>query len=96
MALVDADAAGVTVQTLHGLAMRLTGTSYAVAIERGEQLDFDAVIRQATRQLTAAGKATARAPKRASAPPSCATACSRACASCWSTNTRTSTASTTS
>ena len=56
-ALVDADAAGVTVQTLHGLAMRLTGTSYAVAIERGEQLDFDAVIRQATRQLTAAGKA---------------------------------------
>ena len=39
------------------LAMRLTGTSYAVAIERGEQLDFDAVIRRATRQLTAAGKA---------------------------------------
>jgi ATP-dependent DNA helicase RecQ len=36
------------VQTLHGLAMRLTGTSYAVAIERGETLDFDAVIRQAT------------------------------------------------
>ena len=56
-ALVDADAAGVTVQTLHGLAMRLTGTNYAVAIERGEQLDFDAVIRRATRQLTAAGQA---------------------------------------
>jgi ATP-dependent DNA helicase RecQ len=40
-----ADAAGVTVQTLHGLAMRLTGTSYAVALERGEAVDFGAVIR---------------------------------------------------
>jgi ATP-dependent DNA helicase RecQ len=50
-ALAGPDAAGVTVQTLHGLAMRLTGTSYAVAIERGETLDFDAVIRQATAYL---------------------------------------------
>jgi ATP-dependent DNA helicase RecQ len=40
-----ADAAGVTVQTLHSLAMRLTGTSYAVALERGEVVDFGAVIR---------------------------------------------------
>jgi ATP-dependent DNA helicase RecQ len=39
-ALVGPDAAGVTVQTLHGLAMRLTGTSYAVALERGEVVDF--------------------------------------------------------
>lgn len=53
-ALVGTDAAGVAVQTLHGLAMRLTGTSYAVAIERGEALDFGEVIRQATRRLRAA------------------------------------------
>ncbi|RKT38000.1 RecQ family ATP-dependent DNA helicase [Thiocapsa rosea] len=50
-ALAGPDAAGVTVQTLHGLAMRLTGTSYAVAIERGDTLDFGAVIRQATADL---------------------------------------------
>lgn len=53
-ALVGADAAGVSVQTLHGLAMRLTGTSYAVAIERGDAVDFGEVIRRATRQLRAA------------------------------------------
>jgi len=50
-ALVGADAAGVSVQTLHGLAMRLTGTSYAVAAERGETIDFSAVIKAATVQL---------------------------------------------
>lgn len=50
-ALVGADAAGVTVQTLHSLAMRLTGTSVAVAIERGESFDFAAVIKTATAQL---------------------------------------------
>lgn len=50
-ALVGADAAGVTVQTLHGLAMRLTGTSFAVAMERGEKIRFDDVIRDATRRL---------------------------------------------
>jgi ATP-dependent DNA helicase RecQ len=49
--LVGADAAGVSVQTLHGLAMRLTGTSYAVAIERGENINFNAVIKIATEQL---------------------------------------------
>ena len=54
LALVGADAGGVVVQTLHGLAMRLTGTSYAVALERGETLNFSEVIRQATRQLRAA------------------------------------------
>jgi ATP-dependent DNA helicase RecQ len=53
-ALVGADAAGVTVQTLHGLAMRLTGTSYAVAQERGESVDFGAVIREAAQRLRAA------------------------------------------
>lgn len=50
-ALVGPDAAGVSVQTLHGLAMRLTGTSYAVAMERGETIDFDSVIKMATAQL---------------------------------------------
>lgn len=49
--LVGSDAAGVTIQTLHGLAMRLTGTSYAVAAERGEKVDFSAVIKAATAQL---------------------------------------------
>ena len=46
--LVGQDAAGVAVQTLHGLAMRLTGTSYAVALEQGESINFSAVIRHAT------------------------------------------------
>ncbi|AMK77544.1 MULTISPECIES: RecQ family ATP-dependent DNA helicase [Methylomonas] len=50
-ALIGADAAGVTVQTLHGLAMRLTGTSYAVAAEHGETVDFSAVIKNATALL---------------------------------------------
>lgn len=52
-ALVGADSAGVTVLTLHGLAMRLTGTSYAVALERGEAVDFGEVIRKATQLLRA-------------------------------------------
>ena len=55
-ALVGADAAGVVVQTLHGLAMRLTGTSYAVAAERGDSLDFDSVIRSAAALLQSAGQ----------------------------------------
>ncbi|PKD41280.1 RecQ family ATP-dependent DNA helicase [Methylomonas sp. Kb3] len=50
-ALIGADAAGVTVQTLHSLAMRLTGTSYAVAAEHGEQVDFKAVFKSATALL---------------------------------------------
>ena len=49
--LVGQDAAGVAVQTLHSLAMRLTGTSYAVAMEQGENVDFSDVIRQATTYL---------------------------------------------
>lgn len=49
--LIGADAAGVTVQTLHSLAMRLTGTSYAVAAEHGEQVDFKAVFKSATALL---------------------------------------------
>ncbi len=50
-ALVGPDAGGVTVQTIHGLAMRLTGTSYAVATERGEAVEFDVVVKQATALL---------------------------------------------
>jgi ATP-dependent DNA helicase RecQ len=49
--LVGPDAAGVNVQTLHGLALRLTGTSYAVAVERGETIHFDSVIKTATEML---------------------------------------------
>lgn len=49
--LVGMDAAGVAIQTLHSLAMRLTGTSYAVALEREENIDFGHVIRQATKRL---------------------------------------------
>lgn len=49
--LVGPDAGGVAVQTLHGLAMRLTGTSYAVAVERGESIEFDSVIKAATERL---------------------------------------------
>ncbi len=50
-ALIGSDAGGVAVQTLHSLAMRLTGTSYAVAIERGEKIDFGAVLKKAAKQL---------------------------------------------
>ncbi|MDR0673277.1 MAG: RecQ family ATP-dependent DNA helicase [Zoogloeaceae bacterium] len=49
--LVDNDAAGVSVQTLHGFALRLTGTSYAAAAERGEEIKFEAVIQTATEML---------------------------------------------
>ncbi len=50
-ALAGADASGVTVQTLHTLALRLTGTSCAVAAERGEAVDFNAVIKNAAANL---------------------------------------------
>ena len=57
--LVGPDAAGVTVQTLHSLAMRLTGTSYAVALARGEeQINFNDVIHQATALLRQASSPT--------------------------------------
>lgn len=49
--LVGPDSAGVTVQTLHGLAMRLTGTSYSVAVEHGESINFGSVIKDATAYL---------------------------------------------
>jgi ATP-dependent DNA helicase RecQ len=51
--LIGSDAIGVTVLTYHGLAMRLTGTSFAdrLAREGDEGIDFDALIDQAIRLL---------------------------------------------
>jgi len=49
--LVGADARGVQVQTYHGLAMRLTGHSYAARAEDGGELSLDAVIPEAVRLL---------------------------------------------
>ena len=51
--MVGSDAIGVTVLTYHGLAMRLTGTSFAdrLAREGDEGIDFDALIDQAIRLL---------------------------------------------
>ena len=56
VALVGNDARGVTVLTYHGLAMRLTGTSFATLAERrdGENpraVDFSALITDALRLL---------------------------------------------
>lgn len=53
--LVGSDARGVTVQTYHGLAMRLTGTSLAGMVSRnpdGEAIDFESLIDGAIRLLT--------------------------------------------
>ena len=51
--LVGSDAIGVTVLTYHGLAMRLSGTSFAdrLAQEGDEGIDFDVLIDQAIRLL---------------------------------------------
>lgn len=50
-ALVDADARGVTIQTYHGFAMRLTGASFAEGAARGDaangQADFEGLIQSA-------------------------------------------------
>jgi len=51
--LVGSDAIGVTVLTYHGLAMRLSGTSFAdrLAQDGDEGIDFDVLIDQAIRLL---------------------------------------------
>jgi ATP-dependent DNA helicase RecQ len=51
--LVGSDAIGVTVLTYHGLAMRLTGTSFTdrLVLEGDEGIDFDVLIDQAIRLL---------------------------------------------
>ncbi|MBN2684174.1 MAG: RecQ family ATP-dependent DNA helicase, partial [Pontiellaceae bacterium] len=50
--LVGKDATRVTVQTYHGLAMRLIGASFAARLEdKGEMLDLDAIIPEATKML---------------------------------------------
>lgn len=52
--LVGEDARGVTVLTYHGLAMRLTGTSFATLLEGGERKapNFDELIPAAVELLT--------------------------------------------
>jgi ATP-dependent DNA helicase RecQ len=51
-ALVGAEAGGVTVQTYHGLALRILGRSCAsLAAPASGELDFDAMIREATAVL---------------------------------------------
>lgn len=50
--LVGDDAKGVTVQTYHGLAMTLTGTSFKELLEhKQETVDFDSFIHEAVRLL---------------------------------------------
>ena len=57
--LIDDDARGVTVQTYHGLALRLTGRSLAGALQRGhETLEFDGLLEEALRILRPGGDAT--------------------------------------
>ncbi|MDP2793726.1 MAG: RecQ family ATP-dependent DNA helicase [Sulfurisoma sp.] len=48
--LIDSDAFGVAAHTYHGLAMRLTGASFA-ARENDAPIDFDALLADATRLL---------------------------------------------
>lgn len=52
-ALIGADAGGITVKTYHGLAMILTGTSFAEMAEKGREgnLQFDELIRDAVKLL---------------------------------------------
>jgi ATP-dependent DNA helicase RecQ len=49
--LVGDDARGVTVLTYHGLAMRMLGLSYSAQATRGRDMDFDALITDATKLL---------------------------------------------
>lgn len=49
--LVGDDARGVTVSTYHGLAMRLLGYSFSARANAGRDIDFDAVITDATKLL---------------------------------------------
>lgn len=50
--LVGKDASFITVQTYHGLAMRLIGASFASRLEAdGEELDFNSMIPEATKML---------------------------------------------
>jgi len=50
--LVGKEAARVTVQTYHGLAMRLIGASFAARLDgKGEMLDLNAMIPDATKML---------------------------------------------
>ena len=55
--LIGHDAYGVTVLTYHALALRLTGTSLAVLVEAGGEVNFDGILNQAIALLE--GKAEA-------------------------------------
>ncbi|WP_055087021.1 RecQ family ATP-dependent DNA helicase [Jannaschia donghaensis] len=57
--LVGNDATGVTISTCHALAMRLVGASFVDMAAEGR--DFDAVLAEATRQLTGDGLSRAEA-----------------------------------
>ena len=74
-ALVDADAAGVTVQTLHGwpCASPAPATRWPSSAASSSTSTRSSARRPGSSPPP--GRPTARAPKRASAPPSCATAC---------------------
>ena len=56
-ALVGVDAVGVVIQTVHALALRITGTSFAAAHEYGEEIQFNEVIPRATALLQQAAEA---------------------------------------
>jgi ATP-dependent DNA helicase RecQ len=49
--LVGDDSRGVTVLTYHALAMRLLGFSYSAQAAKGREIDFDALIADATKLL---------------------------------------------
>ena len=49
--LAGDDARGVSVLTYHALAMRLLGFSYCAQADKGRELDFDALITEATKLL---------------------------------------------
>ena len=53
--LVGQDAREVVVQTYHGLALLLTGTSLVEAARRGEEPNFDRLIDDANRLLSGLG-----------------------------------------
>ncbi|MGC8491770.1 MAG: UvrD-helicase domain-containing protein [Syntrophobacteraceae bacterium] len=52
--LAGEDSAGVTVQTYHGIAMRLTGTSFSDLVEKGSNQEqmFDSILTEAIQFLT--------------------------------------------
>ena len=54
-ALIDDDARGVTVLTLHALAMRLVGASFAERADKADDSDFEKILIEATALLRGDG-----------------------------------------